>query len=98
MGAGRLPEELTDSFEIHLYDTLTDKNNQLRKLIDPDLADLASLVGTKKTNQVISLDPEKYAAYLERYNQQQYYDLIIEFGEESLPANKTELAVSSQYF
>ena len=45
------------------------------------------------------MEQEKYAAYLERYHQSQFYDLLVVFGEkECIPVNKTLLAVSSQYF
>lgn len=36
LGAGKLPEELTEHFEVELFDTLNEKNNHWRKIIDPE--------------------------------------------------------------
>ena len=37
-------------------------------------------------------------SYLERFHQNQHYDLLLAFGEDCIPVNKTLLAVTSSYF
>ena len=58
---------------------------------------MVSLTGRLK-NEVYYLSEDKYISYLERFHQEQYYDLLIAFGEDCIPVNKTVLAVSCYYF
>ena len=36
--------------------------------------------------------------YLQKFHQNQHYDLLLVFGEDCIPVNKTLLAVHSPYF
>jgi hypothetical protein len=65
-GVGKLTEELTEHYDVMLHDSVSDRDNALRRTICPDLYEEGSLLPKMRSSlPVIQLEAQKYSEYLE---------------------------------
>lgn len=61
-GVGRLPEELTEHYDVLLHDSVCDRDNSVRRAISPDLYEEGSLLPKLRGGlPVVQLSAQKYS-------------------------------------